>query len=119
MNYDTWLTTNPNDRPFAPGEEDLLKERIFIPEYDAFGTVEYGEADEDDYGYGITMSIKVDGVKREIGLPKVEVEELLEEQAKTPIHEYDPQRSCGHTFKPPYGSCPHCGISGYVRKASS
>ena len=75
--------------------EDLLGERIFIPEWDAFGTIEYSELvedwDEDGGHTEVFVSVKIDGQKYEQTYKEFGVQAWYDEQRGTPIQQYDPK----------------------------
>lgn len=94
--YGPFTRSNPWS-PDPVGSEDMLGERIFLPDEDAFATVEFAEEGEPDYdedsglsGGGLTYSLNVDGKHRhEVTITEDLLEDLFREQGRTPIFEYD------------------------------
>lgn len=79
--YDAWLEA-PYQRLYAspPRDvEDLLGERVWIEEEDAWGEIEsweeWGDADEDGRHAGVDLVVRVNG--RTLNMSPSEIEEAL------------------------------------------
>jgi hypothetical protein len=95
-------------------DEELLDERLFLPDEDSWGTVaeaeQWEDADEDGRHGGITYTVRLDD-RREVTMGEYDLQGLVAEQSHSDVHSHDPHL--------PEFPCPSCETGCYSVRDNS